>query len=453
MSLASILLLTAAIALCDNAQDSPRRETRGTVSTTTAVTVTQEGETVITTSQTFTQEPDSTALFRLETAGGNPLPEDRVPCQPEPFAPLTFEEAVEQAECEEAEVLARHKTPAEIEAEEDNRNWFYLLRRGKLSLRDRSVEWPRGIRPIINVVNAVDGVINNFDTTYVRGTGYSAKVYLSSENWVDSYAMNFKNRMPMRVMSDLTSTLAFNAQAFGIGYSYTLDMSHILANRPQHNKKWEFSVNTGLFSLDLTHTVNEGGSFIRTFGNFNSGHVFKMEFPGVQMSNYTADLYFFINNRRYSQAAAYNFSKIQRRRAGSIILGLTYSNLNMDLDLSTLPSVLKPYLKIEPRAYRFHYQNYCLLVGYGYSWVFGPHVIFNLTGIPSLGWNHCYEDSVEGAGNLFSMNIKARMSVVYNNRNFFAALRARIDGHWYRSYSYSFFNSVEFLTANVGLRF
>ena len=124
MSLASILLLTAAIALCDNAQDSPKRETRGTVSTATAVTVTQEGETVITTSQTFTQEPDSTALFRLETTGDAPPLEDRAPCQPEPFAPLTFEEAVEQAECEEAEVLARHKTPAEIEAGEDNRNWF-----------------------------------------------------------------------------------------------------------------------------------------------------------------------------------------------------------------------------------------------------------------------------------------------------------------------------------------
>lgn len=448
MPLANLLLLTAAIVPCDTIENDSPDQIRGAVRTSTAVTVTPEGETTVITNQIFTQSADSVVVKKLETTDNAADPDTGTP---DLFSPITFEEAVEAAEEREPATLARHKTPDQIAA--DNRNWLYLLKHKKLSLRDKTVEWPRGIRPIINVINAVDGFINNFDTTYVCGTGYSAKFYISSENWVDSYAMNFNNNMPMRVMSDLTSTLAFSLQAFGIGYSYTLDMSHILANRPQHNKKWEFSVNTGLFSLDLSHTVNEGGSFIRTFDNFNSGHVFKMEFPGVKMSNYTADLYFFVNNRRYSQAAAYNYSKIQRHRAGSIILGLSYSNLNMDLDFSTLPSVLKPYLKIDPRAYRFHYQNYCLLVGYGYSWVFGPHFTFNLTGLPSLGWNHCYEDSVEGAGNLFSMNIKARLSLVYNNRNLFAGLRARIDGHWYRSYSYSFFNSVEFLTANIGIRF
>ena len=73
--------------------------------------------------------------------------------------------------------------------------------------------------------------------------------------------------------------------------------------------------------------------------------------------------------------------------------------------------------------------------------------------MPSIGLSHCYEDSLEGEKFMFAMNINARMSLTYNLGNFFFSLIGKMNGHWYKSGTYSLFSSVENFSANIGFRF
>nr|WP_301752803.1 DUF4421 family protein [uncultured Muribaculum sp.] len=61
--------------------------------------------------------------------------------------------------------------------------------------------------------------------------------------------------------------------------------------------------------------------------------------------------------------------------------------------------------------------------------------------------------STEGRKDMFSTNVRAMMSVVYNHRSLYASLVGRYDGHIYYKSSYTFVNSNNSVTLNIGTRF
>ena len=83
----------------------------------------------------------------------------------------------------------------------------------------------------------------------------------------------------------------------------------------------------------------------------------------------------------------------------------------------------------------------------------GKHWLFNITALPSLGFKHCTDESEEGENNIFSTNIKAKMSFIYNHKQLFAGMLSKMDLHWYSSRRYNFFNSIEYLNFVAGFRF
>ena len=333
-----------------------------------------------------------------------------------------------------------------------DRNWWHLLKKGQLDLKDTTVVYPRFLGFCVKAYNWGNEFLNGTDQEYVEGTGRRWKVFIKSDNWVDSYAMNL-GHLPIRVMSDIYCNGGAYLQYMAVSVGYSIDFSNVIGNKVPNHKKFEFSFSCQRFSVDAYYNENTGGSYLRTFANYRNGKLFKKPFPGVTLYTYGIDAYYFFNNRRYSQGAAYNFSRYQRRRAGSLIVGFSYSNIDISMDLAQLPYPLMYYLSIPAQTYRFHYNAYTLTVGYGYNWVPGKHWTINLTVLPLFGVNECYEDSFDGSQLQLSLGIKGKSSVVYNVQDFFAGIQARFDGHWYRSNDISFFSSIENLAAIIGLRF
>lgn len=334
-----------------------------------------------------------------------------------------------------------------------DRDWWHLLKQGELSLSDTTVVYPRFAGFCVKVYNWADKFFNSTDTAYVQGTGRRWKAFVKSDNWVDSYAMNMQYKMRMRMTSDIYCGVGAYIQYMAVSVGYMLDMSNIIGNRPDNHRKLEFSFSCARFSADLYYHINTGGSYIRTFGDYKHGHIFKKEFPGLTLHNYGFDAYYFINNRRYSQGAAYSFSKFQRRTAGSMIAGFSYSNLDIALDLAQLPESLLPFLTIPAQKYKFHYNTYNLMIGYGINVVPRSNWVLNFTATPMIGININYEDSADGKAQLLALGVKGKMAAVYNAGDFFAGVNAHFDGHWYKSGSQSFFSSIENMAAVLGVRF
>lgn len=334
-----------------------------------------------------------------------------------------------------------------------DRNWWHLLKQGRLSMQDSTVQWPRFLQFCVNVYNWGDQFFNGTDHDYVVGTGRRWKVRLVNDNWTDAYDMRLDKDMKIRMLSEPYSNVGLFLQYMAVSYGYTLDLTNIIGNKPILHKKMNFGFSCARFNIDMTYSENTGGTYLRTFGNYDKGHLFKEFFPGLEMYNLTLDAYYFFNNRRYSYGAAYGFAKIQKRSAGSLIAGFSYSYLDVGMDFYKLPEKMLPYLTIPQRDYRFRYNDYAVLIGYGYNWVPVKNLLVNATCMPAIGFNHSYEDSVDGSKKLLSLGLRARGSITYNYGDLFVGASIKLDGHWYNSSNYSFFSSLIPFSFTAGVRF
>lgn len=331
--------------------------------------------------------------------------------------------------------------------------WWNLAKRGKLNLQDTAVIYPKFIKFCVNVYNWADHFFNSYDPEYVVGTGKRWKARILNDNWVDSYSMTLPSKLHARMLSNVYSNIGAYLQYMAVSIGTTYDMGKFFNDDPVRHKKFEFGFNCALFNAELYYQENTGGTYLRKFGKYNDGKLFKINFPGVELYNLGVEAYYFFNHKRYSHGAAYNFSKFQKKSQGSFLGGFAYSDLKVGFNFTQLPEELLPYLTVPAGYYLFHYKSYNLLFGYGFNWVVTPKLLFNITAMPSIGLSHCYEDSLEGYKHMLAMNINGRMSITYNLGNFFFSMIGKMNGHWYKSSVYSLFSSVENFSANIGIRF
>lgn len=353
---------------------------------------------------------------------------------------------------EDAEAIPSQET--EIKKDSD-RSWLHLIKKGEFNVRDSTVVYPRFIKFCRDVYLWADKAFNSYDTAYVVGTGTKWKARLAYDAWFDSYHINLMRKMPITLISNPYNTAGIYIHYMAVSVSQQIDLSNLFFNKPVNHHKYEFNFNCARFNLDLSFNSNTGGSYIRSFGDYRKGkgRLFKQFFPGVSLQNFSADLYYYFNNRKYANGAAYYFSKVQKISAGSLMVGISYGYEDLKLDFTKLPDYLLPYMKIPAESYKFNYHSYNLLFGYGYNWVLGKHFLYNITIYPSIGVIHCSEDSSEGQANLFSLCPKGRMSITYNKDNFFICGIAKAMGYWYLTKKLSVFNSIANFSISLGVRF
>ena len=90
--------------------------------------------------------------------------------------------------------------------------------------------------------------------------------------------------------------------------------------------------------------------------------------------------YYVFNGRRYSQAAAYSQSVIQRRSAGSLLLGATWYQSSFDYD--DIQNGV--YMIIGHGIYRAKVHQANLGIGYGYNWVPLRGLVVNAMVMPTI---------------------------------------------------------------------
>ena len=332
--------------------------------------------------------------------------------------------------------------------------WWNLLKQGKLSMTDTTVVWPKFLKFCVDVYNWGDRTFNSYDPEYVIGTGKRWKARLVSDNWLDTYSLQIDTKLHTTMSSNVYANLGAYLQYMAVSVGYSYDFEKLFSGKEPSHKKFEFGFICALFNAELYYHENKGGVNIRRFTGINDGKVFKEYFPGVDMSTLGFDIYYFFNNKKYSQGAAYNFAKYQLKSQGSFMAGFSFTKQKLTFDLGKLPDSFKEkYPDVEFGSYYFHYNSFALLGGYGYNWVIAPKLLFNISVMPSIGFSHYYKDSLEGDRYLLSLNIQGRTSLTYNLGNFYFGLIGKMNGHWYKQGSMYLFSSIENFAFYAGLRF
>ena len=333
----------------------------------------------------------------------------------------------------------------------DNRYWWRAMKHGKVNFNDSTMGYPKFLKFCWKTYKWGDRLFNSYDTAYVQSTGKNWKLILKSDNWVDSYIGRPFDDVKMVMNSNLVSNIGVSLSFMAVSLGYSVSVSNLL-HGGKFSNKFDFSFTCARFTADLTYWENKNEMNVEYLDKSVDNDRHKIRQSGITRKAMGVSAYYFFNNRKYSQAAAYCYSKYQKRSAGSWLAGFSLQHFDVKFDTDQISEEAQPYIPSPEEAPRILYNDYCVLFGYGYNWVLGRKWLLNATLTPYIGYRHnC--PSADITSSAVSLNVRVRMGAVYNHRNFFMGLESRADHHRYRSKDSRLVNSIIDFSALVGVRF
>ena len=339
--------------------------------------------------------------------------------------------------------------------EEEQNRWKRVILRHGWSINDTTIKYPMVLDFGVKTYRWLNHTLNYYDTAYVVNPGKTSgkkwKIMLKNDNWIDFYSGHLSQwKSYVQMNSDVTSLFGFQICGMGLSFTYMINARDLLAGKFIRNRRLQFSFTTSRIFVEAYYRKHDQSTLhLNWLGKWHGSKIFS----GLKRESYGFDAYYIFNHTDYSQAAAYSFSKYQRRSSGSLLGGIYVSHQDVVMDMSKLDPELKPYLPDDVTDYRFRYRDFGVLMGYGYSWVFHHGWLYNITFAPSIGYRHSFPNSIEGKKSLLSTNLTAKMALVRNAGNFFYALTVNHEGHWYQSVRHSFYNSYSDFDLTAGFRF
>lgn len=293
---------------------------------------------------------------------------------------------------------------------------------------DSIAEWGKFPRFCVGVYRWGDRFFNTYDSAYVRGTGYKFNVKISTDSWFDYYNFTLPDRTTMHMRSDPSTSIGAHLTYMAVSVGYDINFSRLFGGPQRARSRYNFGFNCSLFAAEFNYVSNDVGTRITRFGTDGKSYSMKLPFDGINVSSWNLDTYYFFNHKRYAQSAAFGFSKLQQRSQGSFYAGLSIYTQHFDFDFSGLP---EPMLEKLPASWpNFHYNvkthNYAFRLGYGYNWVPGRHWNIGVSESPLVGIKKGYINSDEDHVS-FSLYNRLNLSVVWNNRHWFAGMTGKCD--------------------------
>ena|GEM_PF-291726 len=337
----------------------------------------------------------------------------------------------------------------------DGTYWWRAMKHGKVDLTGKTIHYPKFLRFAWRVYKWGDKTFNSYDTSYVVSTGKNWKLIYKSNIWSDNYRGEPSvENMHVDMRSKLAANMGLQLSFMAVSVGYTLGITNLI-NGEKVSNKVDFSFTCARFAAEAYYMENRGTVTVRVRGRTDGEkwNATLREFGGFHRKAYGMRAYYFFNNRRYAQAAAYCFSKYQKRSAGSFIAGICLQHRDMGINMEEFPPLVMDQIPPGQEMPHFLYNDYCLMAGYGYNWVLGTKWLLNLTVAPYVGYRHLLATQNVDRASAWSVNMRVRMGAIYNHKKYFVGLQNYGDFHRYKSEKNYFIGSLLDFTALVGIRF
>lgn len=337
----------------------------------------------------------------------------------------------------------------------DGTYWWRAMKHGKVDLTGKTIHYPKFLRFAWRVYKWGDKTFNSYDTSYVVSTGKNWKLIYKSNIWSDNYRGEPSvENMHVDMRSKLAANMGLQLSFMAVSVGYTLGITNLI-NGEKVSNKVDFSFTCARFAAEAYYMENRGTITVRVRGRTDGEkwNATLREFGGFHRKAYGMRAYYFFNNRRYAQAAAYCFSKYQKRSAGSFIAGICLQHRDMGINMEEFPPFVLDQIPPGQEMPHFLYNDYCLMAGYGYNWVLGTKWLLNLTVAPYVGYRHLLATQNVDRASAWSVNMRVRMGAIYNHKKYFVGLQNYGDFHRYKSEKNYFIGSLLDFTALVGIRF
>lgn len=320
---------------------------------------------------------------------------------------------------------------------------------------DSIAEWGKFPRFCINTYRWADRFFNSYDSTYVRGSGYKFNVKLNTDSWLNH--LNFRipsqesSPYTIELTSQPTTTMGIYLTYMAVSVGYDINVSKLFGTSAHTRQRYQFGFNCSLLAAEAYWERNTASTRLTRFGSHKN---MKMPFDGVNAESWGVDAYYFFNHKRYSQAAAFTYGKIQEKSQGSFYAGISIYSQSFDINFSSLPTEMKDVLPEWWLDYNYHVntKNYGIRLGYGYNWVFAPGWVLGTTISPVIGFSRGIINSTDKTTN-FALNNHFKLSCAWNHKHWFAGAVGILDSSIVNDHDTLFVGSNLSITASVGYRF
>ncbi|MDE6270523.1 MAG: DUF4421 domain-containing protein [Muribaculaceae bacterium] len=319
---------------------------------------------------------------------------------------------------------------------------------------DSIATWGKFPRFCMNVYHWGEEFFNGYDSLYVSRTHTNFDVRANLDSWADLYNFNLPEDMQIRMRTDPASSVGFSLGYLAVSIGYDWNLSQFFGGPNKVRKRFKLGFTCSLLSCEYYDTHYDGDVHITRFGPKNATSSMFLPFNGINMHTRGADLYMFFNQKRYSMSAAFNYGRFQLRSAGSFFAGFSYFHNAYHFDFSELPADMRNMLPQtwDNYSYNVNTNNYCLRFGYGYNWVLNGHMLIGVSESPVLGLQ---KGRITGNDKPFSMSLanRLRLSVVWNNKHWFAGVIGNSEQGLIYNRKQAFINSDLSVNACFGYRF
>lgn len=290
---------------------------------------------------------------------------------------------------------------------------------------DSIATWGKFPRFVVNTYRWGDKFFNGYDTTYVRSIGYKFSAKITTESWLDGYSFRLPNKTGIFMRSDPSTSVGVYLTYLAVSAGYDINVSKLFGGADQSRKRLRFGFNCMLFAAEAYLISNNVGTTLKKFG---PEHHLNLPFDAIDNSTWGVDAYYFFNHKRYSEAASFNYSRLQQKSQGAFYTGFSIYSQRLRFDFSGLPEELKTILPSHWNnyIYQVNTHNYALRFGYGYNWVFAPKWVLGVSESPIIGVRKGYVNSDISKVSLSLYN-RMKLSVVWNNGPWFAGVTGRFD--------------------------
>ena len=315
---------------------------------------------------------------------------------------------------------------------------------------------------------------NNIDSSYIEPQHYNYTVMLQNTNTYEQYSLSSKGGQRISFAPDPTFRLGPYLGWRWVFLGYTLDLKHINASSKHTNKKeLDLSLYSSMLGIDLFWRQTGNDYHVKRIylgDNIDTSPMKKVPFDGFKSSIKGFNLYYIFNHRKFSYPAAYSQSTVQRKSAGSMLLGIGYTRHTLEVDWDKFGNLVneKLDLKKEEGAQvdssltfsKVKYSDISVSCGYAYNWVFAKNWLFNASLSLGVAYNqsksdteHNHFDFKDFSFKNFNLDGIGRFGIVWNNTKWYVGASSIIHSYNYKKEQFSTNNSFGSLNIYVGLNF
>lgn len=311
---------------------------------------------------------------------------------------------------------------------------------------------------------AINFFFFDIDTNYIATDRYRMNVALRSDITCDNYTLREGRGDDYRALTISQSpgyTLGIYAGWEVITAGWSVNIAEVLddGDPGRRNTDYRFSLMGTFIGCDLYYrNYLDGFEITRSEGlGLDSGNDRqRREVEGVEARVAGFNAWYIFNRRRLAYPAVYAHSSRQKRSCGSVMLGLSYTLHDFDIDAAEFPDDYDDFMERHSELTHVSYHNVSLGVGYTYNFAFLGRFTANVTLLPSVSYHISRLEQTDDCEPIYknlNCDVLAKGGVTYNTGRFFAGCTGQFRMYLNRHDRAAIVNNSAVVSLFMGINF